>query len=161
MELAAAFKQGMRRLASTICIVTTAEGETWYGMTATAVCSVCANPPSLLVSIAKSASMHAPALAVQRICVNVLRSTHRDLVGIFSGQREGMARFEGSNFAIDEHGLPFLPDAQANFFCKVEHTLPYADHGIFVASVFDVRYREVIEPLLYEDGHLAVTSALP
>ncbi len=160
-DLVGNFKQGMRRLASTICIVTTADSESWYGMTATAVCSVCVSPPSLLVSVAQSASLHAPTLLVKRICVNVLRTSHAELVGIFSGKLAGKARFEaGGDWKIDRHGLPFLADAQANFFCSVEQMLPHADHGIFVATVFDARYTPEVDPLLYQDGALARSTPL-
>jgi flavin reductase len=158
--IADAFKQGMRRLAATICVVTTAEGETWYGMTATAVCSVGIDPPSLLVSVAKSASLHDPTVRTRRFCVNVLSTRHGDLVATFSGKLTGMARFTTGGWQIDAQGLPFLPDAQACFFCAVDQAIAHASHGIFIARVLDARFDERVAPLLYEDGKLAASVPL-
>jgi len=157
--IAEAFKQGMRRLTASICVVTTAEGETWYGMTATAVCSVSVDPPSLLVSVAKTASLHDPAMRTRRLCVNVLATRHAELVGSFSGKLTGMARFASGGWTM-AHGLPWLPDAQASFFCEVDQAVAYGSHGIFIGRVRDARYDEHIAPLLYENGHLAASARL-
>lgn len=51
------FKQAMRRLATTVAIVTTGSGETYAGMAATAVMSVTADPPTLVVAVNRTASM--------------------------------------------------------------------------------------------------------
>lgn len=160
-DLAQDFKKGMRRLASTICIVTTADGDTWHGMTATAVCSVGADPPSLLVSIAKTASLHEPTSRIKRFCVNVLRAHHHDLVGSFSGKLTGMDRFGQGDWRLAEQGLPYLPSAQAAFFCTVEASMDYGGHGIFVGRVNEVLVADTIDPLLYQDGKLHTSQPHP
>jgi flavin reductase (DIM6/NTAB) family NADH-FMN oxidoreductase RutF len=153
-RIEADFKRGMRRLTSTITILTTAEGDAWHGMTATSVCSVCAQPPSLLACIARSASLHAPTVNVRRFCVNLLRTHHGELVSTFSGKLVGAARFETADWRIDHRGLPYLADAQAVFFCTVDRSIDYGDHEIFIARVDDVQVEEEIAPLLYQDGRL-------
>ena len=52
------FKAGMRRLASGIALVTTRHAETNYGLAATSVSALTAEPPTLLVCINRSASCH-------------------------------------------------------------------------------------------------------
>ena len=63
----------MRRLTTTVCVISCSLGDMWYGMTATAVTSVCADPPSLLVCINGSAAIHDPLIQSKRFCVNLLR----------------------------------------------------------------------------------------
>jgi hypothetical protein len=54
---AAAFKKGMRHLAASVTLITTkVHRDQRGGLTATAVCSVSAEPPQILVCVNKSAS---------------------------------------------------------------------------------------------------------
>lgn len=154
------FKRGMRRLASTVTILSTAEGDEWHGMVATSVCSVCTSPPSLLACVHQDASPYGPIDRVGRFCVNLLRSHHKDLVAPFSGKLKGRERFGATGWSLDAQGLPFLDDAQALFFCTVEQRLNYGAHGIFVARVDEVRVTETIDPLLYQDGQLAISRLI-
>ena len=57
--------------------------------------------------------------------------------------------------------LPFLADAQAVFFCRVQKSLSHGDHGVFVADVEGVRMREQTEPLVFQDGRLAAARLPP
>ena len=154
-EVKAAFRNAMRRLAATVTIVTTEEGGRWHGMTATAVTSVSADPPSLLVCVNQSASLHAPLLESGRFGVNLLRACHTELCGIFSGQRDGQERFTFGEWRTDELGLPYLSDAQASLGCTVELKMPYATHTIFIGRVDSVRIFDEVTPLIYQDGHFA------
>ena len=154
-EVKAAFRNAMRRLAATVTIVTGAEGERWHGMTATAVTSVSADPPALLVCVNQTASLHDPLLATGRFCVNLLRVSHTELCGIFSGQRDGQERFSFGEWKCDETGLPYLADAQASLLCTVEVKIPYATHTVFIGRVDKVRIFDEVKPLIYQDGCFA------
>jgi flavin reductase len=152
-EVNAAFRSAMRRLAATVTIITTHEGGRWHGMTATAVTSVSADPPALLVCVNQSASLHDPLLASGRFGVNLLRACHTELCGIFSGQRDGQERFDFGDWRTDEGGLPYLGDAQASLVCTVELKMPYATHTVFIGRVDAVRIFDEVTPLIYQDGH--------
>ena len=52
------FKEGMRHLASSVTVITVAHNGKRDGLTATATCSVSAEPPQLLVCINKEAGAH-------------------------------------------------------------------------------------------------------
>ena len=52
------FKSAMRRLAATVCIVSTSDEDGWHGMTATSVTSVSMDPPSVLVCVNTTATLH-------------------------------------------------------------------------------------------------------
>src|SRR4051812_17442237 len=107
----------MRRLATTIALITSGEGENWTGMAATAVMSVCAEPPTLLAAVNRTASIHPIMSAATHFCVNLLSERHKDLVGIFSGQKKGLARFETGGWVAGPYGIPVLPDALASLMC--------------------------------------------
>src|SRR4051812_25845260 len=92
-EAAAQFKLGMRALAGAVSIITSAHEGRRYGMTATAVCSAAADPPTVLVCINRNTTTHGAVEATGMFCVNVLRSEDKELSGLFSGAQRGESRF--------------------------------------------------------------------
>jgi flavin reductase len=149
------FKCAMRRLTSTVTIVTAEYGGRRHGMVATAVCSLGIDPPSLIASVAHTASLHSPLLTSGRFCVNLLTLSQADLVPVFSGQRSGEARFQCGIWDGHELGPPVLRNAQASLLCDVEATLCYASHTVILGRVIDVHVANAVEPLLYHDGSIA------
>jgi flavin reductase (DIM6/NTAB) family NADH-FMN oxidoreductase RutF len=57
---------------SSVCVITTEVGGQRFGLTATAVSSVCAEPPRLLVCVNKSGLTYEKILAIGHFGVNVL-----------------------------------------------------------------------------------------
>ncbi|MFW6028115.1 MAG: flavin reductase family protein [bacterium] len=145
------FREAMRRVAQTVTIISSRNGSGRVGMTATSVASVSMDPPSLLVSVKRTASIHRPLEAVGAFCVNVLNTDQQEHCFDFSGRKEGEARFEPGEWT-EEYGLPCLADAQANIFCTVDAMLGYATHTIFVGRVTRVLTRGVVAPLVYLNG---------
>ena len=149
------FKQAMRRLASTIALVTSGRGDGWTGMAATAVTSVTADPPTILVAVNRNASL-SPVLAEHRqFCVNLLAERHRDLVSLFSGPTKGLARFETGGWETSEEGLPVLSDAVASLMCTTSMTLEVATHTLFIGEVTRIVNHPTIDPLIWVDGKFA------
>ena len=154
------FKRAMRRLASTVAIVSTRHDGRRYGMAATAVVSVTTAPPTLLVCINQTASIHDPVVAGGRFCVNLLGVQHEPLVPVFSGSMLGEDRF-GSGEWRDDGGVPYLADAQAALFCRTISTTPYGSHSVIVGEVEGVRLADgETRPLVYQEGRLVRTVAL-
>ena len=150
----------MRRLTSTVSIVTTADQEKRHGMIATAVCSIGVSPPSVLVSVAMNASIHGPLIARGKYCVNLLAVNHQHLVLPFSGVLKGEERFSVGDWERGPANLPYLRDAQASLFCTVASVIPFAHHSIVLGCVDDIATSEEVNPLLYENGRLAIARAL-
>ncbi|MFO1108104.1 MAG: flavin reductase family protein [Bradyrhizobium sp.] len=146
------FRQAMRRLASTVTIVTTNDGGQPYGMTATAVTSLALDPPSLMICVNKSASAHDPILRSRSFCVNLLRSVHHSLSSDFSGRKAGRERFETGHWSIPATQPPYLTDAQSSIFCNVHSSLPNGTHTIVIGHVTKVLVADRIMPLLHQDG---------
>jgi len=152
------FKHAMRRLATTVALVTSGQGENWVGMAATAVVSVCADPPTLLVAVNRTASIHPTLHAEKRFCVNLLSDRHRDLVGVFSGKKKGLERFETGQWIAGADGLPVLGDALASLSCRTESTLDVGTHTLFIGRVESVVNHDEIDPLVWVDGGFATAA---
>jgi flavin reductase len=153
-DITATFKLAMRRMTSPVCLITTRLGQQSFGMAATAVQSVSADPPSLLVCINKSASISRPLAERGRFAVNVLCTSHADLVSIFSGKVANKLRFGHGSWSELED-MPVLEDAQAVMICDRTASLSVGSHDIVVGEACTVRVGTEIAPLLYEDGKLA------
>jgi flavin reductase (DIM6/NTAB) family NADH-FMN oxidoreductase RutF len=158
------FRSAMRRLAATVCIVATADEDGWHGMTATSVTSVSMDPPSVLVCVNTTTSLHKVLHAGKKFCVNLLRASQESTAGAFSSSTiRGADRFAENAWKTngDENGLPYLVDAQANLFCDIDRMVPYGTHTIFIGRVNAVRNGELVSPLLYADGQYLATRRVP
>src|SRR5438067_12044786 len=104
------FKIGMRTLAGAVNIITSMHAGHRHGMTATAVCSATAEPPTVLVCINKL-STHNAVTKSKVVFVNILRADDWHLSTTFSGGRTGDARFNNGNCTTLPTGRPLLIDA--------------------------------------------------
>ncbi|ARM91213.1 FMN reductase (NADH) 1 (plasmid) [Rhizobium sp. CIAT894] len=158
-EAQLAFKAAMRRFTSTICLITTELNGVRHGMAATAVQSVTADPPTVLVCINQSASVNQPLKISGKFAVNMLHLSHAGLVPLFSGQLKGEERFHyGEWLSLD--GMPVLSDAQAAFVCKLKDVVHVGTHDVVLGEVLEARFIESIAPLLYENGQLVRSSSI-
>lgn len=128
-----AFRSGMRQLASGVSIITSGTGAAPVGMVATAVCSVSVEPPTLLVSISRTASAYPTIEASGQLCVNVLGASHDDLLARFTTPARRAERFTASKWRLRPEAPPVLDDALAAFDCRVVERFAYATHVIFFA----------------------------
>ena len=158
--LADPFKAAMRRLGATVSIVTTEAGGSRTGMTATAVSSLCAEPPSLIVCVNRSASLHPLLAEGASLCVNLLSEGQEELSAVFgSGKVQGEARFAHGSWRSGPNGAPALGGAQANLFGTVERLVDYGTHTIVILRVTSVTLAEDGAPLLYLDGRYLAAAA--
>ncbi len=156
--LLAAFRAAMRHVAATVYAVTTGEEGERHGILATAVSSLSFEPPSLLVCINRSASLHEPLACAETFCVNVLGMGNRDVADAFMGER-GEARFATGQWS-QMHGVPVLANAQSSFVCRTAHRHEFGTHTIFIGELLDARHREDAAPLTYFDRHyIDITEA--
>ncbi len=151
-----AFRDAMRRFATTVSIISCFREGCRYGMSATAVSSLSFDPPALLVCVNSSATTHRALSRGGRFCVNVLRSFHVALSQTFSGKLKGEDRFLTGHWGQTVDGIPFLLDAQSNLFCEVDRTIKYATHTIFIGQVYAARTQKEVDPLIYQDGNYAI-----
>lgn len=120
------------------------------GFTANSFNSVSLEPPLVLFSLNKQASILSEFLAARHFAVNVLREDQLALSERFANCAEG--RFDGVAFETWEAGCPILPDTLASFECDYRYTYDGGDHVIFVGEVKRMEQREPSEPLLFFCG---------
>lgn len=155
------FRHCMRRLAATVCVITCQHQGVRYGITATAVTSLCVEPVSILVCINGASSLLAPLLAEKRYAINLLSQQHSEISQRFSSPQAAHERFSSADWLSNEHGVPYLNDAQATLFCQLDQTVPYATHHIVIGQVSDCHFREDVAPLIYQNGVYASAIPLP
>jgi flavin reductase len=158
-EASASFKLAMRRLASGVCLVATHEGGLDHGFVASAVTSVSAEPPTLLVCINRTATSHDPLLRAGIFCVNVLTQAHEDLARRFSQPDDRHLRFADRNWIRLVSGAPVLEDGLAVFDCRLAQAVAVATHTIVIGHVVATRTAGPVEPLVYIDGRFTTAAS--
>ena len=154
------FRAAMRRMASSVSVVTTRNGDQHHGMAATSVSSLSFAPPSLLVCINRNIAMHKEITEAGRFCVNILGETHGDVCDAFGGKLAGPERFTVGGWADHDSGLRYLPDASASLFCKLDAMFEYGTHTICVGLVDKICLGTQSSPLLYREGGVGRFSRL-
>jgi flavin reductase len=157
LDLPSDFLDAMRRLAMTVSIATCADEDGWHGMTVTAVTSVTAEPPAVLVCVNTATPFYARLSASSSFCINPLASHHVQIAQAFGGIVKGARRFETGSWKLTRR-TPFLIDAVANFFCRTESITHFGTHGIFIGRVEEVRFAADACPLVYQNGRYVLTS---
>ena len=146
------FRQAMRRVASTVNVISIlVEGQP-MGITATAVSSISLDPPSLLVCINRAASLHAPMGDMSHFRVNVLHRDQEEIARMFADRSQHALRFL-SGWDLESRGAPRLVDAQASILCRRIDSHSFATHSIFIGMVEEAASRDDANPLIYLDGH--------
>jgi flavin reductase (DIM6/NTAB) family NADH-FMN oxidoreductase RutF len=151
-QTALALRQGLRRLAKAVVVITCRHGGSRFAMTATAVSELSMEPPSLLICVNRTASLHAPLAAKAGFCVNILHRSHADISALCSGKEKGEARFSLGRWEDEADGIPYLADAQASFLCRHEQSVDYGTHCIVIGLVEKVLIHGSVDPLVYVDG---------
>lgn len=145
----------LRRLAGPVTIITTGDSETPAGLTATAVASVTADPPRLIVFVNKKVSATSVILNSGTLCVNILASDQEDVAKAFAGMIKdvaGPARFEHGDWDKLLTGAPALVGALASLDCRVIKAINESTHHAFLCEVLATREREGGAALIYLNG---------
>jgi flavin reductase (DIM6/NTAB) family NADH-FMN oxidoreductase RutF len=159
----AAFKKGMRHLAASVTLITTRHQGVRGGLTATAVCSVSADPPQILVCVNKSASAHDSIGEAGTFCVNILAPVHRKIAERFAGMDgvEGDERFRDmGSWRELTTGAPVLAGCPVSFDCKLVTQVSAGTHTIYIGEIVDLALDAGATPLLYADGAFVHGDAL-
>jgi flavin reductase (DIM6/NTAB) family NADH-FMN oxidoreductase RutF len=148
------FKQAMRHLAGGVAVIATEHEGRRAGLSATAVCSVSADPPTLLICINSGASAHDPIRESGRFSVNLLAGDQNDIARLFSGETgiKGEERFEAGTWIPLVTGAPVLESALAGLDCRVTEVVRMTTHSVFFGLVVGVVSRAAAAPLIYAHG---------
>ncbi len=160
-NLAASMRQGMRRLASGVCVLSTSlEDNQRFAMTVSSVTSVSDSPASLLVCINQAVSQQAHLSSPEAtFAINVLSVNHQDVSNLCAGRDPSKNRFDVGNWIADDTGLPILADALAVFICSTDKVITYGTHKIVIGAISNVIINGAeVDPLLYANGSYGAFS---
>lgn len=149
----------MRCIASTVTVITSGAGPAANGMTATAVCSVSAEPPCILVVINQSNRSHALIERTGAFAVNVLSEAQAPLAQHFASKPDAALKEVAHHMGVT--GVPILQGCAAHLECVVDTQTRSGTHSVFIARVISTR-QEDVRPLLYWRGQfLGLAEAQP
>lgn len=163
------FRDAMRRLASSVMIVTTRDPQGQpHGMVASSVIPVSMDPPSMLVAVNRDAGLHPVLLQSRRFCVNLLADHQHHLLAPFSQSALRAQRFRSDDWcgawSDDQELLPWLPGAPAVIDCAVELATGYGTHTLFVGRVLSVQCAagttSAAAPLVWLAGQRAALATM-
>jgi flavin reductase len=144
------FEAAMRRVASSVSVVTTDGDAGRFGVTVSAMTSVSARPPMLLVCVPRDRPAASALLANGAFAVNVLAADQVEIAASFSGEPlQGRAYdFRPGQWREAPQAAPILIGAAASFACTLLEAHEGGSHSIFIGAVADATVGAG-EPLLY------------
>jgi flavin reductase len=125
------YRNAMARLGAAVNIITTDGPAGRAGFTASAVCSVTDEPPTLLVCLNRSASVYPAFKANGVLCVNVLAAGHQSL------------------------------SAAVSFDCRVVHATSAGTHDVLFCEAVAIAIGGAAQGLIYFDRRYHEIAAPP
>lgn len=143
-----AFFDVMASFPSGVAIVTTLDGDgTPRGLTTTAVCSVSADPPTVLVCVDLASRTLAALRSNRGFVVNFIGKGRSELCLLFASKAAD--KFARVSWTETRSGLPLLHTAALAWAeCVVVDEIETGDHAILVARVEDGGVQHRLEPPL-------------
>lgn len=135
------FRDAMALLGAAVNIVTTNGPGGRAGFTASAVCSVTDEPPTLLVCINRASSAYRAVQANGVLCVNTADAGQQALCGAFGGRTPQAERFAAGLWQQLATGSPVLEGALASFDCRVVGRASVGSHDILFCQALALQRR--------------------
>ncbi len=146
------FRDAMARVCAPVNVITTNGPAGRGGFTATAMCSVTDEPPTLLVCMNSNSAQTGLFLENRRFCVNVLTGDHKELAGFFAGREADMtSRYAAAEWVDLASGNQALSDAIVSFDCRLKEARLIGTHNVMIGEVVEIRARRDGHALLYFD----------
>ena len=145
------FRNAMARLGAAVNVVTTTCSSGPCGLTASAVCSVTDDPPTLLLCINRESDMNEAFKSSGVLCVNTLAAAQEALSPLFAGltRVEQAARFAFGDWTTLATGAPALVGAVVSFDCRITDSTEVGTHTVFFCQVEAIRSGDANEGLIY------------
>lgn len=148
------FCDALAQLASGVSIITTALDDDRRGITATAVCSVSAEPPTVLVCVNSATGTSKMIAEAGCFAVNFLDESQQSVSNVFAGatNTQGDERFEHGDWSTDNRQkVPLLKGALGQLECRVDRIVCSGTHDIYFGIIEGVTTTTGL-PLIYHGG---------
>jgi flavin reductase (DIM6/NTAB) family NADH-FMN oxidoreductase RutF len=144
---------GQRATGSTVLTARSASGPA--GLLGLSATHLCADPPTMLVSVDKRTSALATILEAKHFGINYLSNEARDLADIFAGKSElkGPDRFTTASWTTLVSGAPILERAIGAMDCELIETIERFGVLILLGRVVAARHdAQQTTPLVHFRG---------
>jgi flavin reductase len=143
------FREAMARLGAAVSVVTTDGVAGRAGFTASAVCSVTDDPPTLLVCLNHAASVYPAFDANGVLCVNVLGAGQQALSNLFGGKTPMDQRFDAARWLQHRTGSPVLEGAVVSFDCRITGRSRVGTHDVLFCEAVAIAVGTSAHGLVY------------
>lgn len=146
------YRDAMARLGAAVSVITTAGPAGTAGFTASAVCSVTDDPPTLLVCMNRGSRLNEAFKANRVLCVNTLAAAQEPLSPLFAGLTgvdDMPARFAAAEWTSSVTGSPVLAGAVVSFDCRIAQVTEVGTHSVFFCEVEAIQAGSEHEGLIY------------
>jgi flavin reductase (DIM6/NTAB) family NADH-FMN oxidoreductase RutF len=158
----AQFREAMSHLASGVVLVTARLGGRPWGMTVSAACPICTDPPTMLVSLSTHTALSRAVAQDGRFGVNILGADALRLARFGSAAGEPKFLDEGVGFdPRDTHpAAVMVRGALSHVDCDVVEQMIHGTHSIFLGRVRHMTVGAGAGPLVhYRRGFWQVGDA--
>jgi flavin reductase len=136
------FRNGMALLPGAVTVITTDGPEGQAGFTASAVCSVTDDPPTVLVCMNRSSFAHRFFTAHRVLCINVLGGEQQAISALFANRDVTMPeRFARTPHQVLATGAPALDEALVNLDGEIQAIHEIGTHSLFIVALKQIRVR--------------------
>lgn len=145
------FLEAMSKAANSVYVVTTDGAGGKVGVTVSAVTSVSADSPSVLICVHHESPAAAAIQANNAFCVNMLAEGQAQISDAFAGLTgaKGIEKFASGDWSKGDTGCPVLAGTLAAFDCMLVHDLRVGSHHIFVGELRDITVSDKKSALIH------------
>ncbi len=149
------FRAAMRRFPSGVAIVAAGAAPQRAGMTATAICSLSADPPQVLACLNRSSSTSRAVEEARLFSINLLATSQLALARVFAGLEGDVSaeqKFTAGVWREGVTGAPILADAVLSFECALVTAHKASTHNIVIGEVMRITGEVAEDALIYRSG---------
>ena len=149
------FRLAMRRFPSGVAIVATGAWPQRAGMTATAICSLSADPPQVLACLNQRTMTCRTLQHCRSFSINLLNTSQLPLARLFAGlagEAAGEEKFTAGDWRQGASGAPVLETAVLTLECALVAAHEAGTHNIFIGKVLEISGQLAEEALIYRSG---------
>jgi flavin reductase (DIM6/NTAB) family NADH-FMN oxidoreductase RutF len=145
------FRDALSKASTPVTIVATDGPFGLAGLTCSAVCSVCDNPPTVLLCLNRQSYATGIIKKNNVLSVNWLVAGQTAISQTFAGVGSVPMeeRFADGGWRTIATGAPCRMDAAVSFDCAIVSAIDVGTHSVFFAEVVAKNHREDCTPLVY------------
>jgi len=151
------YREALSRMATPVSVITTNGPHGIAGFTCSAVCSVAAEPPTIMVCVNRKSAANSIIKANGVLCVNSLGAEQVELSQLFAGVGSVPMheRFNGPHWRALITGSPYSTRARVALDCRVADIREVGTHSVILAEVLSTAHATDDQPLIYHSRNYA------